>query len=479
MTEIIPNNLLKQIEGGENTVTEFKRAYDSLPGNIFETVCGMLNRCGGHIFLGVENDGTIPKGVDENSVEKLKRDFVNLCNNSQKIFPTIHIELHDYLVDDKIILYAYVYESSDVHKTANKIFDRNEDGDYDITCNTHLVSQMYIRKSSSYIENTIYPYARMEDLRADLIKRARQMAINRNSNHPWGEMSDEELIRSAGLFDRDIQTGKEGINLAGVLLLGKDETIRSALSYHRTDALLRVHDLERYDDRDDIRTNLIESYDRLMAFVKKHTNDMFYLEGTQRIDVRSKIARELCANMLIHREFSNPLPARLIITKESITTINANRPKFIGYIDVSSFSPFPKNPKIAGFFKEIGNADELGSGIRKMVRYSRIYTGTDPVFLEDEAFTATVRLTGEKRLEKAPFNLSDAVVRFIVENGSVSRKEIDEFVFPLLNGYSDAEKSKKVHSTITSLSKRGKIRNDGIDKSPKWSYCGPNNDDTQ
>ncbi len=38
--------------------------------------------------------------------------------------------------------------------------------------------------------------------------------------------------------------------------------------------------------RDDIRTNLIESYDRLMAFVEKHLLDKFYLEKDQRISIR-------------------------------------------------------------------------------------------------------------------------------------------------------------------------------------------------
>jgi len=33
-------------------------------------------------------------------------------------------------------------------------------------------------------------------------------------------------------------------------------------------------------------------------------------------------------------------------------------------INPASFSAFPKNPVIARFFKEIGRADELGSGVR-------------------------------------------------------------------------------------------------------------------
>jgi ATP-dependent DNA helicase RecG len=47
--------------------------------------------------------------------------------------------------------------------------------------------------------------------------------------------------------------------MAGILLLGKDETIMAALPHHKTDAILRVENTDRYDDRDDIRTNLLES----------------------------------------------------------------------------------------------------------------------------------------------------------------------------------------------------------------------------
>lgn len=110
------------------------------------------------------------------------------------------------------------------------------------------------------------------------------------------------MLRSASLYEKNLQTGEEGFNLACILLFGKDDVIASALSYYRTDAILKVKDIERYDDRDDIKTNLLESYERLTDFIKKHLNDKFYIEGDQRINVRDVIARELCANLLIHRE---------------------------------------------------------------------------------------------------------------------------------------------------------------------------------
>ena len=142
----------------------------------------------------------------------------------------------------------------------------------------------------------------MDDLRVDLTDKARIMATNRTVNHPWSKMTDLEMLRSASLYEKNLQTGEEGFNLACILLFGKDDVIASALSYYRTDAILKVKDIERYDDRDDIKTNLLESYERLTDFIKKHLNDKFYIEGDQRINVRDVIARELCANLLIHRE---------------------------------------------------------------------------------------------------------------------------------------------------------------------------------
>ncbi len=229
MIEKLPNNLIEFIEAGEGTTIEYKEAKKSLPNSLFESVCSMLNRNGGHIFLGVNNESEVI-GVYKDYAKAMKKEFVDLCNNPEKLFPTVHLDIKEYIYEDKHILYIYVHESSDVHKTANKIYDRNEDGDFDITNNTTLISNLYIRKRSTYIENKIYPFATMNDLRIDLIDEARKMASNRTSNHPWSKMNNEEMLRSAGLYERNLETGKEGFNLACLLIFGKDDIISSALS---------------------------------------------------------------------------------------------------------------------------------------------------------------------------------------------------------------------------------------------------------
>ncbi|MBR3230156.1 MAG: putative DNA binding domain-containing protein [Bacilli bacterium] len=470
MIEKLPNNLIEFIKTGECTTIEYKKAKSSLPSSLFESVCSMLNRNGGHIFLGVNDDSEVI-GVYKDYTRTMKKEFVDLCNNPEKIFPTVHLDMKEYIYEEKHILYIYVHESSDVHKTANKIFDRNEDGDFDITNNTTLISNLYIRKRSTYIENKIYPFATMNDLRVDLIEEARKMASNRTSNHPWAKMSNEEMLRSAGLYEKNLETGKEGFNLACLLLFGKDDIIASALSYYKTDAILKVKDTERYDDRDDIRTNLLDSYDRLTDFIKKHLNDKFYIEDDQRINVRDVIARELCANLLIHREYSNPYPAKLVITKDSIITENANKPRTIGYIDLNNYSPYPKNPKIASFFKEIGLADELGSGIKKIAKYTKIYSGGgEPLFKDDEIFVATVPLTNKSSNSNFISNnkLKELILDFIKKNSDGrTRQEINDFIYPQMSDILE-KKNSRVRTSLTYLRKKDLIENIGSDTKSIW-----------
>ena len=130
---------------------------------------------------------------------------------------------------------------------------------------------------------------------------------------------------------------------------------------HKTDAIFRVFNTDRYDDRDVVLTNLLESYDRLMAFGKKHLNDTFHLDGIQSVSARDNILREIVSNLLAHRDFSNAYVAKLIIEKNCIYTENANLSHGHGVLNLATFEPFSKNPPISKVFREIGLADELGS----------------------------------------------------------------------------------------------------------------------
>lgn len=256
--------------------------------------------------------------------------------------------------------------------------------------------------------NKVFTAFNIADLRSDLIERARSMTRVRAKDHPWMDMTNEEVVRSAGLVLRDQSSGKEGITLAAILLFGTDQLIMSVLPQHKTDAIFRVFNTDRYDDRDVVLTNLLESYDRLMAFGKKHLNDTFHLDGIQSVSARDNILREIVSNLLAHRDFSNAYVAKLIIEKNCIYTENANLSHGHGVLNLATFEPFSKNPPISKVFREIGLADELGSGMRNTYKYTKMYSGGEPQFIEGDVFRITIPLSEAASVTVGP-ELSDVI----------------------------------------------------------------------
>lgn len=418
---------------GEGIDIEFKTAQFDLNKDTFDTICAFLNRIGGHLLLGVNNNGKA-EGVIDVCIPEMVNNLITSANNPNKLFPPVSLYPEVIEYEGKKLIYIYVPSSNQVHNTNGKVFDRNGDGDLDITRQSEIVTDVYLRKQPTSSENRVFPYFELADCNQELFKRIRLLAEGRLPGHPWKTMSDEEIVRSAGLYKRDIITGKSGLTLAAALLLGKDETIMDALSHHKTDALLRVENLDRYDDRDDIRTNLIDSFDRLMAFIGKHLPDKFYLDGVHSVSLRSRLFREIISNLLIHRDFAHRFPAKLIIEKDRVYTENWSRSRGWGQIDPLNFVPFPKNPVIAQFFKEIGRADELGSGVRNVFRYGPEYTpGAVPELIEGDVFKSIIplRIIGENVSE--PFDNWE-VVRNKVRNKfgikfGISSEKILELIF--------------------------------------------------
>ena len=122
------NELKKLIEQGEGIAVEFKEARNALSKDVFESVCAFLNRNGGHLFLGVNDEGKIT-GICEQDLLKIKTDLVVTLNNPQKMNPPLYVLPEECSLHGQRFVHVYIPESSQVHRCNGNIFDRNEDGD--------------------------------------------------------------------------------------------------------------------------------------------------------------------------------------------------------------------------------------------------------------------------------------------------------------------------------------------------------------
>ena len=385
--------LMRQLLSKDEKITiEYKECQNGIYDDVYETVCSFSNRYGGYIIMGVKDSG-IPIGLNRNMIKDMKKNFVNQLNNPDKMSPTLYLSIEELEYDGMMLLWVYVPPTSTVEKCANRIYDRNEDGDMDITDSPIQLQNMYNRKSNTYVEHKIFPYVSLDDLRLDLMNKVRNLVKSRKPDHDWLQMSDQDILKSAGLWEKDFSSGVQGYNLAGVLLFGKDEVIRSCCPGYVTDAIYRVENLDRYDDRLQVATNLIESYELLMEFVAKHTSDKFFLVDNVNTSIRDLLAREVIGNILVHRDFSSAYPAKLIIEKDWLKTENWCVPRRHGNIMSDEFTPYPKNPLIQQFFANIGRTDTIGSGVRNLYKYTPIYSeGGKPELFEDDVFKISIPL---------------------------------------------------------------------------------------
>ena len=217
------------------------------------------------------------------------------------------------------------------------------------------------------------------------------------------------------------------------------------------------------NDPETIKTNLIESYSQLLDFGRKNLPDKFFLEDTVNKSLRNTIVREIISNTLMHREFTSSYTAKFVIEKDRMYVENANRATKEGFITVDNLEPNPKNPLIASFFRNIGYADQLGSGVRKLFKYSKYYSGKDPLFVEDDVFRIIVPLddaysfdygieAGSSKViesnnadkmpinaDKMPINAGktlvnslsaqqNSIIQFAKETGSIKSRQVEELL---------------------------------------------------
>lgn len=386
-------------KGREKRTLEYKKAWSDVPDNMFETVCAFLNRDGGVIVLGALDDGTILDGVNPKAAEQMCKNIANMSNNMEKLSPQFllqpeKVEIDDGLTEPKIVIVVQVPSSSQVHQTAKKIFDRSVDGDYEVRTDAER-SAMYLRKSTQYSENTIYPYLTTEQFDPEAVQKAKNLIRNMRSDHPWLALSEMDFYKQSNLYRTDYATKQEGFTLAALLLFGKQEVIQSMLPYYKIDAVVRRVNTDRYDDRLTLFGNLIDAYDQVMGFFAKHLPDKFYMEGDLRVSLRDKLFREIVSNMLIHREYQNPSITMVEIKKRVIIVKNANRPLRSGLVTLQNYEPHPKNPHLANFFVQMGRAEHLGTGVRNIYHYGPLYMGTQPILSDDDYYRVELQMGDE------------------------------------------------------------------------------------
>ena len=386
------SDIEKIIAQGEGISVEFKVAGKKVPASLYETVVSFANTNGGIILLGVDDDGNTTGISPENKVKFLKN-IATALNSIDNVNQVLYLNPTAIEYDGQTVIVVQVPASSQVHDHSGRVYIREYETDIDVTGNQHKIRELFLKKGTIYTETHIYHGLQMSDLDETLFDKARNLIRSNRADHPWLGVGNMQMLRDAVLYWHDYERHKEGFTLAAALLFGKDLTIQNLLPAYKVEAMVRIKNKDRWDDRLTLRTNLIDTYLKLKEFINRHLPDKFFMEGDQRVDLRDKIFREVIGNIIAHREYTDATATELIIEEDAVRTLNPNNPWLNGIMDLDNFNPHPKNPNLRRFFTALGWADEIGSGIRNTKKYLPFYVeNAKPVFIDEPLFKTIIPL---------------------------------------------------------------------------------------
>ncbi len=152
--------ILDLISQGEGITIEFKECINEISAEVYPTVCSFSNRFGGHILMGVADNGEII-GVNPNCVKNMRKNFINTLNNPEIITPSLYLSAEEVVIDDKIILCVYVPTSSQVHTCKKQTYDRIGDADINISKTPRRCLRFICANKKTLLRRRFFPILRL------------------------------------------------------------------------------------------------------------------------------------------------------------------------------------------------------------------------------------------------------------------------------------------------------------------------------
>jgi ATP-dependent DNA helicase RecG len=425
----VTSEKLKQlVKNGESMDVEFKgESKGKIPDDdIVKTVVCMANRPGtesGWILIGVEDNGAItgahPEHVEGTAPYRLQALIAN------RTHPPLSVRVHLILVDNVTVIALEVPPTrSPVGTTSGLYLRRTITGKGTPSCipmqPTDFESLQASRGLLDY-SRAVLPTASWDDLDPLEFERFRKCIqdAKTHADQMLRELSDEELAKALGAVEANHEV--HGIRVLGLLLFGKEESLRRLLPTHEVAFQVLAH--ERVQVNDFFHTPLLRTMDELLQRFRARYQEEEISFGMFRIPVpeySEPAFREAVANALIHRDYTRLGAVHIQWYPDKIVISNPGGfPEGVRLTNILVTPPRPRNPLLADAFKRAGIVERTGRGVdiifREQLRNGRPApsydqtTETDVVLVlpGGKANLAFVRLVSELNRDYGPLTLDE------------------------------------------------------------------------
>ncbi len=372
---------------GEYYEIEYKSGKDGFPKELWKSYSAFANTNTGIIVIGIKDKRGVftIEGLTDEQIVKYKKQFWDECNNPNTVSKNL-LKNEDLKVIDvkgkKLLAIRVPFASRTerpVYLTKNPLgntYKRNHEGDY--RCTDDEVKRMLadsgteLKRDSLILENYT-----IDDLDPLSIRQFRQLFSSTRAGHPWLALEDIELLKKLSAYRSDRKTKQEGITLAGLLMFGKEDSIKEqeALPDYFPDFRERLSTDEKIRWTDRIypdgswECNLLQFYLKVWPKLSSTLPKPFRLDKDERIDESpTHIAlREAFVNALVHTDYS--LSGNIIIEQDTEKFVFSNPGTLLVSLEQYYAGGVSecRNPALQQMFMLIGRAEKAGSGVDKIM----------------------------------------------------------------------------------------------------------------
>ena len=326
--------------------------------------------------------------------KKFEQELSTLCASSfnRAVRPRIWTET----IDGLAVVAAFIPEAAAPEKPVFVKAQGMQHGTYrrvgstDQRCSEDDLRVLFRAGDKAAYEDAPVPDSTEEDLDEDVVATYRKQLLEANPATELREATTADLIQAVGGARR--VDGRLVPTVAGVLLFGRRLSLRRLfpqirIDYIRVPGTRWVPDTDHRYDSIDIRDPLLLAFRRAYQAIIDDLPRSFALEpgSPQRRDrtaVPETVVREALVNALTHRDYRTPSATQVIRYSDRIEIRNPGH-SLVGEEQFGQPGSFPRNPRIADVFREMGLAENKGTGIEAMRRGMRRADLTPPVFDSD------------------------------------------------------------------------------------------------
>lgn len=407
------------VAAGESLTVEFKgesheRFNDT---DLVEAVACMANARGGVLLVGVEDDRTITGAKPRHGSYTDARRIEALIGNWT--VPSCPVECALVDIDDVSLLVVKIPNKRPITATNRGVYKhRVLDVFGKPQCLPFYPHEMQSREASrgalDYSALTV-PEARWEDLDPLEFERLRQTITTNvgRADSALLSLTDIDLVKALGLGEGDDHI--ERVRVAGLLMLGREESLRRLIPMH--EVAFQVLSGTRVRVNDFVRWPLIRVSDELIARFDARNKEQEVLIGAVRVgipDYSRSGFREAMHNALVHRDYAARGAIHVFWRDDELEIASPGGfPDSVRLDNLLVTAPQPRNPVLADAFKRIGLVERTGRGIDTIYEGQLRYGRPSPDYSRSSDAMVQVVLPG------GPANL--ALARFIIERDRPER----------------------------------------------------------